>query len=575
MINVTSNLKRNERLKNLFDGYIEKGIVPDLNESEYETQFKSFRKLRTNKLPYIYNINHLCKLTNSSAKQIIFLLSNKEKGYVVFRVPKKKGGLREISAPSKSIKSLQRWVLDNILYKLNCGDSAHGFIPNKTISTNAKVHVNQDLVFGIDLKDFFPSIEFKSVYHVFKSAGYTKKMAWNLANLCTYNGNLPQGTPTSPMLANLVALKLDRKIVTYCARRNFNYSRYADDITISGSDKLPMHKDKFIKIIEESGFTLNSEKTRMFSKGSRQKVTGLIVNDKVSIGRKKKQRLKAIVHNILMNGPVVENRLDDPFFREWIFGHLGHAKSIDPDFATPLIENLKRIDWTSYDRKMMELRQGELTVRSFEKKSYTEPVDTNQIIESESDLLQAISNAIVELKHCIEDRREIHPYWDESRKVKIEGKEHEIPATPKKETHIQPTLGRFFIHRLLPLGIQTVRESDEGIGYLDFKFLITVKENTPLNVCAEFKLAHHDRLEHGLKTQLPLYLKASPSKSRIFLVMWFKDENGKHFNKPINKNKLDMLKYLEEAVKEINEKEDFTIESILIDASKKPPASQS
>ncbi|NOQ48771.1 MAG: hypothetical protein GQ576_06525, partial [Methanococcoides sp.] len=86
---------------------------------------------------------------------------------------------------------------------------------------------------------------------------------------------------------------------------------------------------------------------------------------------------------------------------------------------------------------------------------------------------------------------------------------------------------------------------------------------------------HHEKLEHGLTNQLPLYLKASPSKSGIFLVMWFKDEQGKYFNKPINKSKLDMLKYLEEKVEEINEVGDFKIESILIDASKKPSASQS
>lgn len=572
---MTSNLTKNEKLGILFDDYVEDGTIPQLNESKYETQFESFKKLRNKQLPYIYNINHLCKLVNLSPKQINFLLSNKEKGYVVFKVPKKNGGIREISAPSKIIKSLQRWVLDNILYKLNCGVSAHGFVPNRTIYTNAKVHVNQDLVLGIDIKDFFPSIKFKSVYYVFRLAGYTKKMAWDLANLCTYDGKLPQGAPTSPMLSNLVALELDRKFVKYCARRNFKYSRYADDITISGSHKLPMHKEKLIKIIEETGFTVNSNKTRMLSRGSRQKVTGLVVNDKVSIGRNKKKTLRAIVHNILMNGPVAENRLNDPFFREIIFGHLGHAKSIDPDFANPLIEDLKRLDWTSYDKKMTDFREGELIARSFDKKSYTEPTNANQTIESEDDLLQAICNTIAELKRCIEDRREVHAYWNEARNISITGEKHTIPASPKVEIHIQPTLGQFITHRLHPLGIQTIRESNEGIGLLDFKFLIVIKGNIPLNVCAEFKLAHNDGLEHGLTTQLPLYLKASPSKSGIFLVMWFKDENGEFFNKPTNKSKSDMLKYLEKAVKEINEQEDFNIESILIDASKRPSASKS
>ena len=569
-----NKLTKNEKLKILFDDYLEGSTVHILSDYEYRNHFKSFKKLKIDKLPHIYDLKHFCNLTNSSSKQISFFLSKKEKAYSTFNVSKKNGDLREINAPAKKMKYIQRWILDNILYKLNVGCSSHGFVPGRSIVTNASIHVNQDLVLGIDLKDFFPNIQINSVYDVFKSAGYTRKVAWLLADLCTYHLKLPQGAPTSPTLANLVALRLDSKIETYCIKRNFKYSRYADDITISGSSNLPIHKKKIIDIIEKNGFIVNEDKTRMFSQGSKQKVTGLVVNDKVSIGRKRKKNIRATVHNILKNGPEKENRENNPFFKEKIFGELAFAKMVDSDFASPLIKKLKRLDWESYDKNMIDLREGELIVRSFEKKSYTEPVDTNQTIESEDDLLQAICNTIAELKRCIEDKREIHAYWDESRKVPIDGVKRKIPASPKMEIHIQPTLGQFFTHRLLPLGIHTVRESDEGIGLLDFKFLITIKGNTPLNVCAEFKLAHMS-LEHGLTVQLPLYLKASPSKSGIFLVMWFKDENGIYFNKPTNKSKSDMLKYLEETVKEINQKEDFKIESILIDASKKPPASKS
>ena len=145
----------NEKLKILFDNYIEEGIIPNLNDEDYKQQFKSFKRLKSKKLPYIYNINHFCILTNSSSKQVNLYLSNKEKGYTTFKLPKKNGDFREINAPSKKLKHIQRWILDNILYKLDSGDYAHGFIPEKTIYTNAKVHVNQDLVLGIDIKDFF------------------------------------------------------------------------------------------------------------------------------------------------------------------------------------------------------------------------------------------------------------------------------------------------------------------------------------------------------------------------------------------------------------------------------------
>lgn len=359
MINKSIN---NEELTILFNDYFEKGIIPKLSADEYADNFKSFKKLKLKKLPYIYNLIHFCNLSNSSSKQIEFFLSHKEKAYSTFNVPKKNGNLREINAPSKKMKHTQRWILDNILHKLNVGYFSHGFVPGRSIVTNASSHVNQDLVLEIDIKDFFPSVQFGSVYYVFKSAGYSKKVAWLLADLCTYHWKLPQGAPTSPTLANLATLNLDDKIAKYCARRNFRYSRYADDITISGSFDLPIHKKKIIEIIEDDGFAINKNKTRMFSKSSSQKVTGLIVNDKVSIGRKRKKNIRAIVHNILKNGPEKENRKNDPFFREKLFGHLGHANSVEPEFANPLISKLKKIDWSEYEKSIKIIKDEEINV---------------------------------------------------------------------------------------------------------------------------------------------------------------------------------------------------------------------
>ena len=570
-----NEITRNERLKIIFDNYIEEGIIPQLAEDKYEENFRSFKKLKRNRLPYIYDINHFCKLSNSSTKQVELFLKKKETAYSTFPVPKKNGGIRKITAPSIKMKHVQRWILDNILYKMKVGDCVHGFVPKRSILTNASIHVNQELVLGIDLKDFFPSINFRSVFRIFRSAGYTKNIAWALADLCTYHWTLPQGAPTSPMLANLVTVKLDNKLTEYCEKRGFRYSRYADDITISGSFRLPLFKKTIFKIIENCGFFINEEKTRLYSKGSRQKVTGLVVNDKVSIGRKKKKTLRAIVHNLLKNGLEIENRENDPFFREKIFGDLAFAKMVNPEFANPLIESLKCFDWARYDEEQTDSRESELIIRSLEKKYYHHPVDTNQTIESESDFLRAISTTFTELKHYIEDRRWTEPFWDEAHEVEFDGNKYKTLPVPKTESKIQPTLHIFFERSLCPLGIHVLRETDEGIGKLDFKFLITIKGNIPVNICAEFKLAHNEQLEHGLTKQLPLYLKASPSKAGIFFVMWFKDEKGKYFNKPINQNKLQMLQFIEEAVTVINEKEEFKIKSILIDASKKPSASHS
>jgi RNA-directed DNA polymerase len=571
-----NELTIDEKLKIIFDDFIEEGTIPHITEDEYKENFRSFKKLRAKKLPYIYDINHFCDMSKSSAKQVKYFLSHKDtSAYTKFTVRKKNGGLREINAPTKQMKPIQRWILDKILHKLKVGDCVQGFIPKRSIVTNASIHVNQTLILGIDLKDFFPSINFKTVFRIFKSAGYTKTMSYLLADLCTLHWILPQGAPTSPMLANLATAELDYKITEYCKKRNFQYSRYADDITISGSHRLPLFKKRIVKIIEKCGFFINEEKTRISSNGSQQKVTGIVVNNKISIGRKKKKKLRAIVHNILKNGPEIENRENEPFFKEKIFGELGFAKMVDPDFACPLIDKLKCLNWKDFNQVVADSIESELNMRSLEKKYYYHPIDVKGIIESEDDFLIAVFATFKELKRYVEDRRWIEPFWDDPREIVIDGEKRPVQAVPKKEKKIQPTLHTFFERNLHHLSINVMRETDEGIGYLDFKFQITLKGRVPLCVCSEFKLAHNKELEHGLMTQLPLYLKASPSKSGIFLVMWFKDKDGKYFDKPVNQSKPQMLEFLEEAVIKVNEQEEFKIESILVDASIKPSASRS
>jgi RNA-directed DNA polymerase len=213
----------------LFEDHFEQDIIPRLNEIEYKEQFESFKKLSRRKLPYFCNIDHFCNRLNISSRQIRYFLSKKEKFYRTLEVPKKSGGIREINAPKDEIKIVQRWILNNILYKLKVSDHAHGFVPERTMYTNSIAHVNKNFVLGVDLKDFFPNIKFNSVEQIFKSVGYTSRIAKDFANICTFHGKLPQGAPTSPMLSNLVSLNLDKDISKYCTQSNLEYTRYADD----------------------------------------------------------------------------------------------------------------------------------------------------------------------------------------------------------------------------------------------------------------------------------------------------------------------------------------------------------
>ena len=195
-------------------------------------------------------------------------------------------------------------------------------------------------------------------------------------------------------------------------------------------------------------------------------------------------------------------------------------------------------------------------------------------INTEADLHEVVTKAIIEvIKHHVENRHWIEPFWNESHKINVAGKRRTIPKQPKKEPSIQPTLSILLSMTLIRLGIHVERETDEGVGLLDFKCLYTTKEAKPLSVMVEFKLAHHKDIEHGLKMQLPAYLTANKSTHGIYLAMWFKDSEEKFFKKPPKRTKIEMITKLKQIAESIQQEKGFIITTEIIDASVRPSAS--
>lgn len=196
-------------------------------------------------------------------------------------------------------------------------------------------------------------------------------------------------------------------------------------------------------------------------------------------------------------------------------------------------------------------------------------------IEVEADLLDVVMAAISDvLVHNIEDRRWIDAFWDGERKIKHNGEEILIPRIPKNETSIQPTLHVVLDMALSPSGIHVIRESDEGVGTLDYRCLYTTKNSHRISIGIEFKLAHHKEIRKGLRSQLPAYLKAIRSNSGIFSVMWFKDQEEKYFKYPKGRLKDDTITWLNSEAKAVSHKNNIQIIASLIDASIKPSASK-
>ncbi len=246
-----------------------------------------------------------------------------------FEIPKRGGGVRVIKAPDDKLKLLQHKLsklLQDCLDEINQAKPkmdriVHGFKRDRSIVSNAKEHRHRRWVFNIDLKDFFPSIHFGRVRGLFikdKNFALNPAVATILAQIACDGNALPQGSPCSPVISNLVAHVLDMHIVRLAARVGCTYSRYADDLTfsinkkdfpaeIAGVDQTQsphiwVPGRQLQEIITHSDFKVNTKKTHMQYRDSRQDVTGLVVNRKVNIRREYRHSVRAMVHRLFRTG---------------------------------------------------------------------------------------------------------------------------------------------------------------------------------------------------------------------------------------------------------------------------------
>lgn len=260
-------------------------------------------KLNMLGLPAMQTVDDFSRVTRISKYTLYQLSFNSDRYYRIYDIPKKSGGMRTISQPSKKLKGLQSWVLVNILSKLKVSQSSKGFEKKSSLIQNVEPHKEATTILTMDIKDFFSSVSSKRVYNIFKSVGYNNLISTILTNICTYNGYLPQGGPCSPKLANLSLLKLDLRVQGYVGKRGIAFTRYADDLAFSG-----VHPQKVVKIypmikyiIESEGFNVNENKTRIAGASKAKKVTGMIIsNNSFGIGKKKFKEIRAKVHHLTL-----------------------------------------------------------------------------------------------------------------------------------------------------------------------------------------------------------------------------------------------------------------------------------
>ena len=303
--------------------YLGEGVSQGLNHTACDDA-----RLAANGLPRFATAKEIAEAMGITVGELRFLSYSRRTStvshYVRFRMKKKTGGERLISAPMPRLKRAQHWILENLLVKPELHEAAHGFRRDRSIVTNALPHVGAEVVINLDLKDFFPTVSYRRVKGLFRSLGYSEAAATVFGLLCTEpdveevaldgktyfvatgERHLPQGAPTSPAITNLLCRRLDRRLLKMADELGFTYTRYADDLTFSASGESKKNICNILRrsesIVTHEGFAVHPEKTRVLRRSRQQEVTGVVVNEKPNVSKKELKRFRATLFQIEKDG---------------------------------------------------------------------------------------------------------------------------------------------------------------------------------------------------------------------------------------------------------------------------------
>lgn len=261
-----------------------------LTESKYNELLSSFNLVNTSDIKKI--------------NKILYGISNNiDLNYEEIIIKKKNKNLRYLNEPSPILKGIQKRILKNVLEEKMISKCAYAYKKGLSTILNAKSHVGCKVILKLDIENFFDNINFYKVYNsCFNENLYPKKLGMLLTNLCVYNDMLPQGSPTSGYISNIVLRNFDCNIDAYCKDKNINYTRYSDDMTFSGDFDIR----KLIKYVNEllykERFRLNKSKIKVVLNTTRQQVTGIVVNEKINLSKNYKRKIRQEVYYVLKYG---------------------------------------------------------------------------------------------------------------------------------------------------------------------------------------------------------------------------------------------------------------------------------
>lgn len=266
--------------------------------------------------------------------------------YKFYKVRKKSGGYRELAEPDANLKRQQKNLVGWLRgFGLHESRVAHGFIPYKNIVSNARLHVGKKYVFKMDFSNFFPSIKDYMLESCLARYGVPEEHIQEIIYLACLDGSLPQGSPASPYLSNIYLKFFDYRILCLASKMHCTYTRYADDLAFSSDEEAIKGIKKPVKVIvEDVGLKLNEKKCHLLTTNKSQKITGVVVNEKINFPRYLRDMIRAWGHRIYTK--LVKEGLDTfdrHNFQEYK-GYVSFVSAVNPKKAKAFLAKQHEVE---------------------------------------------------------------------------------------------------------------------------------------------------------------------------------------------------------------------------------------
>jgi len=285
----------------------------------------------------------LARITGVTVPELQSLANSMDRNVSVVLKSKKREGYRKICKPSFRLKKVQKVINKKVLQLIPLPSFLHGGVKGKSTKTLAQQHLGKPFVLTVDIKDFYPNIHYSKIFSIFCEMGCSDNVAGLLTKLCTYDGCLAQGFPTSSSLANLTLARIAPRIDGIESQHKVKVDSIQDDLTISGGYRIPELFSLFEKVMRQEGFVLHlGEKKKEMPRNQRQETVGYVINHKINVPKEYYRNLRKTIHLCKVKGiEAIAGDMPVDKFRQSLIGRIQYAAEVNPTRGKKLLADLE------------------------------------------------------------------------------------------------------------------------------------------------------------------------------------------------------------------------------------------